>query len=1158
MAQHASSQKYTERDGFGHLELWSWKAQEWWHLYQTARALIKRWRIPAQQWLSMLSGSKITTEGVQVSHNCGVSVDVSRGVLANDTKGGFHPYHLLTLPKDDKVWEKEDFVRWKRDFCYLGYVVALYIRAGSLASAQTSSTSDASADLMLASQMLGSCREMDFLDRETWGLLSLDLDVNLLRVGVTDPPLPSSGARPPEMSRSFRAWRGMAEDLPSEYQNARQNLWHALSLSSHFRRAVEKKVALGFATGALTSYANSPRPVVRGRPVEVALFAMPVWYVTEFVAGLLLWRFPALAMQIWAAPLGGYNLPRSHELRPLVEPFLLEAPELRPLELIDGYCCDWQRVTFEVVRGALKQLATRLKTSSVLVCGGPLWVCLILHQAEPTLPLLAHCLTFQDLDLPLEFPENVRWVHEQVLRTFGKFGNGKAFLIQDDMQRVYYSMAFDFSMQNNFTSTGQISFFQMPYIQVRYSQRRAQELLFVREGTTKRWTNSLRGHLWYLKLQQLVADNDGRPGSTLRWRFLKDEAARIPYTEIAEHAAAVFFPGIGHAKLTLHELRTMGMPTFLPAKTLMYRVEELILDRRQPYSGSHDGCGESTAVRVTAPWVLELCGWRRHAYFMEWSSFYRYPYFFHFESIGHLLQLVNSMTLPELWALSVRMRKLNARLRAEEVRVKSEGAGFQGFSKAAEGRWGDGEVLGRPHPGARLMTLADGSRVGSGPPIRCPCALDGDDGACCLPLSTPHAREPDGPLSRICACERLVIDLSELCRAAIRLGQSFQPRTSRCGTETHQVCLLPDQCGGDQHVVAAGRLTAHEEAVATVGGPKVGDRGRGLWILFLVIAYVSVDVLVYFRGTIATPGYHKETLVITTSTVSIAIGALCAWWTGHRRALGQCFALKNVFNGWIFASSVCFSLSSINLLNAFDHLDGAFIKLVSQVKLPAAALVSTFVLRKRYSLSQWLTMLIICCACACFTALAAEAAGEAVAGLSAGLGRVSIMVLCNVFATLFAERAFKNPDALPFIVTMTNMRIGEVLFAVAFLVFGHGSSGLLQDFFLHWDATTLWVLAGHFADIWMTAFMVVQLSSVSKYVAKCITMVVLFGINIWKGYCSCNLQQVLVAAIVILATLQFSSLGSERTRKERLEGSTAESRRKCSRVVEFRAGVPRA
>ena len=62
--------------------------------------------------------------------------------------------------------------------------------------------------------------------------------------------------------------------------------------------------------------------------------------------------------------------------------------------------------------------------------------------------------------------------------------------------------------------------------------------------------------------------------------------ARIPYSEIAEHRAAVFFPGIGHAKLTLHELRTMGIPTLFPAKSLMYRVEDLILDPRQPYSGS--------------------------------------------------------------------------------------------------------------------------------------------------------------------------------------------------------------------------------------------------------------------------------------------------------------------------------------------------------------------------------------------------------------------------------------------------------------------------------------------------------------------------------------------------------------------------------------------
>ena len=43
---------------------------------------------------------------------------------------------------------------------------------------------EAAEDLSLASKMLGSCREMDFLDRETWGLRSIDLDVNLLRCGA--------------------------------------------------------------------------------------------------------------------------------------------------------------------------------------------------------------------------------------------------------------------------------------------------------------------------------------------------------------------------------------------------------------------------------------------------------------------------------------------------------------------------------------------------------------------------------------------------------------------------------------------------------------------------------------------------------------------------------------------------------------------------------------------------------------------------------------------------------------------------------------------------------------------------------------------------------------------------------------------------------------
>ena len=37
----------------------------------------------------------------------------------------------------------------------------------------------------------------------------------------------------------------------------------------------------------------------------------------------------------------------------------------------------------------------------------------------------------------------------------------------------------------------------------------------------------------------------------MRWRFLKDEPARIPYTEIAEHAAAIFFPGAEKPDVTV-------------------------------------------------------------------------------------------------------------------------------------------------------------------------------------------------------------------------------------------------------------------------------------------------------------------------------------------------------------------------------------------------------------------------------------------------------------------------------------------------------------------------------------------------------------------------------------------------------------------------------
>lgn len=69
---------------------------------------------------------------------------------------------------------------------------------------------------------------------------------------------------------------------------------------------------------------------------------------SAFFLSVRLWRFPALAMTIYAAPLGGYNMPRSNELRDLVEPYLEEVTELRSTgdqkgELRDGFDSCWTR-----------------------------------------------------------------------------------------------------------------------------------------------------------------------------------------------------------------------------------------------------------------------------------------------------------------------------------------------------------------------------------------------------------------------------------------------------------------------------------------------------------------------------------------------------------------------------------------------------------------------------------------------------------------------------------------------------------------------------------------------------------------------------------------------------------------------------------------------
>lgn len=72
----------------------------------------------------------------------------------------------------------------------------------------------------------------------------------------------------------------------------------------------------------------------------------------------------------------------------------------------------------------------------------------------------------------------------------------------------------------------EVSFFQMPYVQARYAPLRAGTVLFAREGTTKRFTRSLRGHLWYLQLKRLLSER--QPGTCCEVRFVKEMSGSGP------------------------------------------------------------------------------------------------------------------------------------------------------------------------------------------------------------------------------------------------------------------------------------------------------------------------------------------------------------------------------------------------------------------------------------------------------------------------------------------------------------------------------------------------------------------------------------------------------------------------------------------------------
>merc|ERR1719295_2111954 len=139
----------------------------------------------------------------------------------------------------------------------------------------------------------------------------------------------------------------------------------------------------------------------------------------------------------------------------------------------------------------------------------------------------------------------------------------------------------------------------------------------------------------------------------------------------------------------------------------------------------------------------------------------------------------------------------------------------------------------------------------------------------------------------------------------------------------------------------------------------------------------------------------------------------------------------------------------------------------------------------------------------------------------AELTSVMSWVFLNVLGTLFGERAFKAVGALPFVTVMTNLRIGEVLTLMCTLTFWE-SSFRWGQFFHGWDRWTIALVVVFFGDTWLSGLVVRSLSSVTKGIAKCGTLVSLYALKLFTGGLSFVLPQFLGAAMVVQSSAMFA------------------------------------
>eukprot|EP00929_Paragymnodinium_shiwhaense_P066740 TRINITY_DN33522_c0_g1_i1.p1 TRINITY_DN33522_c0_g1~~TRINITY_DN33522_c0_g1_i1.p1 ORF type:complete len:536 (-),score=87.88 TRINITY_DN33522_c0_g1_i1:182-1702(-) len=300
----------------------------------------------------------------------------------------------------------------------------------------------------------------------------------------------------------------------------------------------------------------------------------------------------------------------------------------------------------------------------------------------------------------------------------------------------------------------------------------------------------------------------------------------------------------------------------------------------------------------------------------------------------------------------------------------------------------------------------------------------------------------------------------------------------------------------------------------------------------LVAIYIGCDISVYIVQDNASHGYVKQTLLFASSWVSVMLGTTLSYCRDGMRGVRKCFHVPNAVR--LFPVAASFSISLLGLLLAFRYFDGAFIKLIGQMKLPLTALLSSLVLARRYSSLQWQVILLITLACTSFTALKLNGVGTYAEGaLLIGFPCILMWIVFNVTATLLAEKILKAKSEFNFLELMVQLRLGELM-TTAIMLSIYPSFRWIE-FFKGWDITTLCVLCTFIGDAWLSALMVKRLSAVTKNVSKCVTLSVLYLYALYTGRQQYALAQALGAIMIVQTTVLFAGASDLQAKADSLQ-----------------------